>query len=41
VKNLKSFEKGIDICVVIVYNVVTEMKERYTLWNLADTKRLE
>lgn len=37
----KSFEKGVDICVVMVYNVVTEMKERYELWNLADTKRLE
>ena len=26
VKNLKSFEKGVDICVVMVYNVVTEQE---------------
>jgi hypothetical protein len=29
-EKLKKFEKGVDICVVVVYNIVTVKKARYT-----------
>ena len=35
----KSFEKGVDICVVMVYNIGTVKKARYEIWNSENMKR--